>query len=328
MGKASRRSSRASRPAAPGSSGVARAAIPRPGRPAAGRPAAGRPGLSPRRGRPFGVLAAAGALALVGLAVLVVWFATPGDGPSPWSRLGTEDVHSLAFVGDDPQRLLFGHHGGISASDDGGRSWRPLGTRDDAMSLGAASDGSIVIAGHEVFAASRDGGRTWEDIPAALPSLDIHGFARDPVDPLRMWAYLATGGLWETRDGGLAWERVQEENVLFPVAAATGGTTRLFGVRANGLAASDDGGRTWRSVSTPELYPIASLAATTDGAVLVAGGPDGLARSDDGGASWSRLPFDAEPAAIAVTAGGRTIAVVARSTDYFRSDDGGSTWRR
>ena len=26
--------------------------------------------------------------------------------------------------------------------------------------------------------------------------------ARDPADPARMWAYLATGGLWESRDGG------------------------------------------------------------------------------------------------------------------------------
>jgi len=261
------------------------------------------------------------------VAVLLVTVARPGGPPAtPWGRLGTEDVHSLAFVGDDPNRLLFGHHGGISASNDGGRSWEALGTRSDAMSLGAAPDGSIVIAGHEVFAASRDGGRTWTDVATNLPSLDIHGFARDPGDSDRMWAYLATGGLWESRDGGSSWERVQQENVLFPVAHRTAAGTRLFGVMANGLAASDDGGRTWRGMTTPEIYQIASLAATADGAVLVAAGLDGLARSDDGGASWSRLPFEDDPAAIAVTAGGQTIALVTRSTEFFRSDDGGRTW--
>jgi photosystem II stability/assembly factor-like uncharacterized protein len=232
----------------------------------------------------------------------------------------------LAFVADDPNRLLFGHHDGLSASSDGGRTWQPLGTRSDAMSLGAAADGSIVIAGHEVFAASRDDGRTWEDIPATLPSLDIHGFARDPGDPARMWAYLATGGLWESRDAGLTWELVHQENVLFPIAVQAAGVTRLFGVTVGGLATSDDGGRTWRSVATPELYPIASLAATTDGSVLVAGGPGGLARSGDGGATWSELSFDGEPAAIAITAGGRAIAVVTRSTDFYRSEDGGRSW--
>jgi len=251
----------------------------------------------------------------------------PSGAPaSPWSRLGTQDVHSLAFVGDVPDRLLFGHHGGISASSDGGRTWQPLGTRSDAMSLGAASDGSIVIAGHEVFAASRDDGRTWGNIPAALPSLDIHGFARDPGDPARMWAYPATGGLWESRDGGQAWARVQQENVLFPVAVSATGATRLFGVTADGLAASDDGGRTWRSVATPEIYPIAGLAATTDGSVLVAAGRGGLARSVDGGATWSVLPFDGKPAAIAVTAQGQSIGIVTQSTEFFRSDDGGQTW--
>jgi photosystem II stability/assembly factor-like uncharacterized protein len=304
VSKASRRSSRHSRPITT-----------RRGRP-----------IQPRR--PWRPLAlAAGVVAVVAVAV-VAFIGLKGSNGSaaPWSRLGTEDVHSLAFVDDDPNRLLFGHHGGISASDDGGRSWQSLGTRSDAMSLGAASDGSIVIAGHEVFASSRDDGRTWENIPAALPSLDIHGFARDPGDPARMWAYLATGGLWESLDGGITWEGVQQENVLFPVAVRASGATRLFGVTANGLASSDDGGRTWRSVATPEIYPLASLVATTDGSVLVAGGQGGLARSDDGGATWSELPFDGQAAAIAVTAGGATIGIVTRSTDFFRSDDGGRTW--
>ncbi len=289
----------------------------------------GRAGRRPTpvtRGRRYLVLAAA-AVGALAMAAVVFVLVRPGGGPAQaWSRLGTEDVHSLAFVGDDSNRLLFGHHGGILSSTDGGSSWQPLGTRSDAMSLGPAADGSIVIAGHEVFAESRDDGRTWQDIPATLPSLDIHGFARNPGNPARMWAYLATGGLWESVDAGRAWERVQEESILFPVAAAAPSGTRLFGLRTEGLASSDDGGRTWRNVATPELYPIASLAVTSDGSVLVAGGPDGLARSDDGGASWSKLPFEGQPFAVAVTAGGRTIALVTRATEFFRSDDGGRTW--
>ncbi|MDO8485010.1 MAG: sialidase family protein [Candidatus Limnocylindrales bacterium] len=278
------------------------------------------------RGRTFLVLTAAAVGALAIAAVVFVLVRPGGTSAEAWSRLGTEDVHSLAFVGEDSNHLLFGHHGGILSSTDGGRSWQPLGTRSDAMSLGPAADGSIVIAGHEVFAESRDEGRTWQDIPATLPSLDIHGFARDPGSPARMWAYLATGGLWESVDAGRAWERVQEANILFPVAAAAPSGTRLFGLTAEGLASSDDGGRTWGNVATPELYPIVSLAATSDGSVLVAGGPDGLARSDDGGASWSKLPFEGQPFAIAVSDGGRTIALVTRATDFFRSDDGGRTW--
>lgn len=279
-----------------------------------------RPGRTPLI--VVGVLTAALAIGTL----FVVLTRSGASPPDAWSRLGTEDVHSLAFIGDDPNRLLFGHHEGISESTDGGRSWQSLGTRSDAMSLGAASDGSIVIAGHEVFAASRDDGQTWADIPAALPTRDIHGFARDPSDPARMWAYLATGGLWESRDGGVSWEQVQQENILSPIAVPSSSGTRLFGLTVNGVATSDDSGRSWRPVASPDLYPIASFAATADGSVLVAGGPTGLARSDDGGASWTKLPFAGQPAAIAVTDGGRTIAIVDRSTEFYRSDDGGRSW--
>ena len=51
-----------------------------------------------------------------------------------------------------------------------------------AMSTSPAADGSMVIARHEVFVTSRDGGKTWAQVTTDLPSLDIHGFTRDPSD--------------------------------------------------------------------------------------------------------------------------------------------------
>ena len=159
---------------------------------------------------------------VIGLAGAAWALTRPGPTePEAWSRLGTQDVHSLAFVGDDPKHLLFGHLNGIAETRDGGKTWAPLPVGEDAMGMAAAADGSIVIAGHEVFTASRDGGQTWAPIAADLPSLDIHGFTRDPADPARMWAYLAIGGLWESIDSGAHWTRVREDNVLFPVARSS-----------------------------------------------------------------------------------------------------------
>jgi hypothetical protein len=136
-------------------------------------------------------------MAFVGVGLFL---SRPGPGaPVPWARLGTQDVHSLAFVGDDPQHLLFGHHNGIAETRDGGKTWAPLPVGEDAMGMVAADDGSIVIAGHLVFTASRDGGQTWAPISTDLPSLDIHGFTRDPSDPARMWAHPATGFVEESR---------------------------------------------------------------------------------------------------------------------------------
>lgn len=269
---------------------------------------------------------ALGSLAAVALVGLVLFFGKSALNQAAWATLGTQDVHSLSFVDDDPQHLLFGHHGGILESRDGGRTWTALPVHDDAMSMDPAQDGSIVIAGHNVFTASRDGGMTWSAIPADLPSLDIHGFTRDPADPARMWAYLATGGLWESADSGVHWTRVREDNVVFPLAIVRSGATRLLGVDYTGLVASDDGGRTWTSVGEPPTYPMTALTGTPDGETLFAGSPDGLFRSTDGGVKWSTTAYVGSPFAIATSPDGMTVAVVDQSTEFFRSADGGATW--
>ncbi len=119
----------------------------------------------PRRVGPLlaALLLLAGA-AIVGAAFW--WPSSPTD-PVPWARLGTQDVHSLSFV-DGTDRLLFGHHGGVLESVDGGRTWEPLAARADAMSL-TADGPSIVIAGHYVFQESTDGGRSWSDVRPICP---------------------------------------------------------------------------------------------------------------------------------------------------------------
>lgn len=266
-------------------------------------------------------------LALVAFGTIVaalVASRSPG-GAEPWARLGTEDVHSLAFVAGGTDRILFGHHGGLLSTTDGGATWASLPVAEDAMSTSAADDGSIVIAGHEVFRASLDGGASWNAIDTDLPSLDIHGFARDPSDPARMWAYPATGGLWESTDGGATFLQVRAENVLMPTAVP-GSPTRLLGVDTTGLIESLDGGRTWSGLATPATFPMTALAAAADGRTLYAGGQDGLHRSVDAGRSWSATSYEGSVFALATSDDGRTVILVDRSTDVYRSDDSGATW--
>ena len=291
-----------------------------------------RPAPNPSPGRLSRWLAlGVGAIAaLAVVAIVAIGTGRPSGGAAAgqkaWARLDTSDVHSLAFPDNDTSRVLFGHHGGISQSRDGGRSWQPLPIREDAMGMAPAADGSIVIAGHLVFTASRDGGQTWQPIAANLPNLDIHGFARDPGDPARLWAALATGGLWESSDFGTDWTRVRDDNVLMPVAVRADGTTKLLALDVSGLVVSDDGGRTWNPLATPPTYPMTALTATADGKVIYAGASDGLYRSDDSGTSWTATAYKGSAFAIATSDDGATVAVVSRETDFFRSPDGGKTW--
>ena len=291
------------------------------------RPSVAKPGWetpSPRwRRPPFPALMA---VVVAAIAVAAFWLTSRPSGQQGWATLGTTDVHSLAFVDGNADHLLFGHHGGVLESQDGGRTWEPLDTNVDAMALTAASDRSIVIAGHDVLTTSPDGGATWKPVSADLPSLDIHGFTRDPANPTRMWAYLATGGLWESIDGGLGWSRVREDNVAFPLAVPTQTGTRLLGVDASGLVASDDGGRTWTAVGAPPTYPMTALAASADGTVLFAGAPDGLFRSRDGGRTWATTGYCGSALAVATTPDGLSVGLVSQATAFFRSPDGGATW--
>jgi photosystem II stability/assembly factor-like uncharacterized protein len=267
---------------------------------------------------------AVGVVAVVG--VLVFLGKGPSSGQVAWATLRTQDVHSLAFVGGDPGHVLFGHHSGLLESRDGGRTWTAMPVRDDAMSTSPASDGSIVIAGHNVFTASRDGGLTWASIAADLPNLDIHGFTRDPADGARMWAYLATGGLWESTDFGAHWVQVRADNVVYPIAVRDASGTRLLGVDATGLVGSADGGRTWTTIGFPPAFPVTSLAATPDGRIIYAGAPDGLFRSTDGGRTWASTGYRGSAFALTTSADGENVAAVSQETEFFRSDDGGSTW--
>jgi photosystem II stability/assembly factor-like uncharacterized protein len=276
--------------------------------------------------RTTGILIALVLVVTAGIAVAVLVGSRAPREALPWARLGTEDVHSLAFAGEGTDRVLFGHHGGLLATADGGRTWDALSVGEDAMSTATSADGSIIIAGHEVFRASRDGGTTWASITTDLPSLDIHGFTRDPVDPARMWAYPVTGGLWESIDGGATFRQVRTDNVLFPTAVAAGSGIRLLGVETAGLIESSDGGRTWSPLAMPPTFPMTGLAASADGRILYAGAQDGLYRSEDGGHSWEATAYTGSVFALATSTDGRTVILVDRTTDVYRSDDGGATW--
>lgn len=273
-----------------------------------------------------------GAVALIGVALVAIVVVRGSGGvatATAWARLGTQDVHALRFEpGTTTDRLLFGHHGGLLATSDGGRTWAPGSARADAMSLSTPGGDRLVIAGHLVFQESRDGGATWADIPADLPSMDIHAFAQSSLAPDRMWAYLAGGGVHRSEDGGVTWTEVFAGDIVGLVAVSQDGGDVLLGIDPfAGLARSTDGGSVWTAVSKPPASPVTSLAATPDGSVLVLGGPRGLYRSDDGGTTWRQVLASRTVLAAAISEDGTVLAAVTDDTVYYRSDDAGATWQ-
>lgn len=247
--------------------------------------------------------------------------------PVAWATLATSDVHSLAFDAGGPDRLYFGHHGGLLESRDGGRTWQPTPfSGSDAMSVRSGSD-RTQIAGHEVYVESVDGGVSWQPVANDLPGLDLHAFAVDPGDADHAWTFAAGFGLYETTDAGRQWQLRQEGNWGYLTAYRDAGATVLVAVGQEGLVNSRDGGQTWESLAYPGAPLAGGLAAATDGSSLYTATSSGLRRSNDQGATWQDTGFGGVALAVAVNPQDPgDVAVIDEEKRFYRSADRGDTW--
>ncbi len=255
-------------------------------------------------------------------------------GAKPITKFGTEDYHSLVVTPGNPDRAYFGHHGGIMASTDGGKTWMNVpSVNKDAMSMaiGLKDPQTMYLAGHEVFMKSEDGGRTWRDVQTNLPGLDLHWFATDPDDSNRLFALAMGHGLFQSADGGARWTpwrmNVSTSETVSALAILGGEPVNVLAGAENGdILLSVDGGAMWRTVGKVEGTP-KTFALNPDAGTVYVGTTTKVFRSVDRGITWVATALDTSVAAVA--AGGRTperVLVVNEEGELFRSDDGGKTW--
>lgn len=278
-------------------------------------------------------------LAVIALALLGVgtwWVSTrvndDTDGSSaPIATFITSDFHSLLVDPANADRILFGSHAGIQESQDGGFTWQNGSLRDtDAMQL-TVSPGSpqtIYVTGHDVFQISLDSGKTWQPQTHDLPGTDIHGFAQDPSDPRRLYAYVVRFGIFISGDGGASWQAVPTQPSSGGVLAAGPGV--LYTASGPTIMVSRDGGQSWKDLATLASGQVISLAVSpSHPQVLYAGTPTGVMRSNDGGVSWEDLGPTGVPILALTVSSSQPQLVLAVGNDggLYRSEDGGETWR-
>lgn len=265
----------------------------------------------------------------------------PGSGTSgELSQIKTNDFHSMAVSPADPNVILYGHHGGVLRSTDGGRTWTKTnltGETDDAMGMGisGAEPNVAYAAGHDTFFTSTDGGATWESLDPDLPARDIHGMAVAPDTAGRLYVNLVRYGFYRSEDGGETW--IKANNGSFPgdviqVSASTGGVVYVASVQG-GVLRSDDAGATFTGTGRLTGSVLAVAASATDPDTVYAGTDGGLFASTDGGKSWSAraVPGGGEVMVAAVNpANPLEVTVVVVQADrvghVFHSADAGVTW--
>ncbi|MBI3971093.1 MAG: hypothetical protein HY332_07360 [Chloroflexi bacterium] len=317
---------------------------------------------------------AGGALATLVVVGAVVWLYAASrsaqQDQQPLAQLPSEarHYHTLAFLPGGSSgagtsvrpaspagsgAVLLGHHEGMIASGDGGRTWGAAGVTGDVMGLAVhpARPQLVYAAGHDVLLKSGDGGRTWAPLGHDLPGTDVHALAIDPAEPDRLYAIVIGHGIFEGRDEGTRWTLVgTAPGTPSGLAVWTGGQRAFYLATADqGVLVSADG-KAWTNANgfvngalpTRQIRALVydpssgDRFAATDGRTLTgalyAGTDRGLFKSVDGGGSWTRLPLQTDVAALAVepaagSNGGKAVLVVDGRGRVFRSDDGGITWK-
>ena len=261
--------------------------------------------------------------------------------------------------------VAVGDRGHILLSDDAGRTWTQTGSPTQALLTGVCfSDAQHGIAvGHdEIILISDDAGRTWKRThfapQAQQPLLDVWCGAGG-----RAIAVGAYGVYMVSGDYGASWEERKLEVTGTGTAAAgtksgaggaggadaakgaassgediTGGyhlnaiaadsSSRLYvAAEAGHLYRSDDGGNTWKALSSPYEGSLFGVLPLQGGALLTYGLRGNLFRSADSGATWQRISTGTEAmldGATSFDAAG--VAVVGLSGVILLSRDGGSTF--
>jgi photosystem II stability/assembly factor-like uncharacterized protein len=196
------------------------------------------------------------------------------DGATARAEPSLTGVGAMCVAADprDPNRLLAGtFERGAFLTDDGGKSWRPVGEgiphpRILSVAISPCNQvngKSVLYAGSEPsnLYRSEDDGATWRDFPAlpALPSAPTWSFpprpwtshvrwiALHPTDPQTIYVGIELGGVMTTRDGGATWEdrKPGAQPDAHALATHPARPDRVYEAAGGGVAVSDDDGRIW-----------------------------------------------------------------------------------
>ena len=222
------------------------------------------------------------------------------DGP----HFGGWETYHLKGSPADPDRLYAAPSGGwfgqlIQRSDDGGRTWRPVGNKfsyDGVPGTHQWYDGTphpwefarvwhlepsltdpdTVYAGVEDAALFRsvDGGQDWQELPGlrghstgntwqpGAGGMCLHTIVLDPADPARIFVAISAAGAFRSDDGGATWRPVNR------------------GLRSEGIPDSD--------AEVGHCVHRIAMHSSRPGVLFMQKHWD-VMRSDDAGESWREI---------------------------------------
>ena len=178
----------------------------------------------------------------------------------------------------------------------------------------------------------------------------IRAVAANPANPKQVFAGVndpsGSGGLYQSVDGGLTWQKAAgwTGKGVSAIAFSGGTSPTVYAVSDFGgeIYYSLDSGSTWKITGKPPIkssFTTSLVSASSDAKVVYFVTDPGLTHSDDGGQSWQTagegLPMDSRSALVLsvaidpvnpsiVYAG--TGGFVGQGQGVYKSTDGGNTW--
>ncbi|MDK9720953.1 MAG: hypothetical protein OEL53_07195 [Rhodospirillales bacterium] len=175
------------------------------------------------------------------------------DGGVTWKQLargvkGPVDFHAMAISKGNPS-VIYGVHGGLQVSRDGGNNWEIAGPAPEGvigLAAGAKNSNLLYAATRSGLLISRDGGQTWKSAYASKAPATMVSTGADGT----VYAYLFPHGLMRSEEGSANWSKLAALpgiSVMLHFAAAK---DAFFAVSQDGsILKSPDGGRTWQPMA-------------------------------------------------------------------------------
>lgn len=263
------------------------------------------------------------------------------DRGTSWSPvIQKDDVQTIVFDPNQPERVWMGSDQGLSRSDNGGNFWQDLpdfpGVRVESISLDPNQSDVIFVGTYKrgLFR-SRDGGESWESANIGISNSQVSAIAVDSGSSTRIYAGTLGDGLFSTDDWGKSWSQVSGELAsayVKSLAINPAQPTHVFAGVWDGLFASYDAGQSWTRTGKPlEGKQVISLVVIPgeDETVYAGTHGDGLFVSRDGGLNWTALAMPQRYITALVVDSSNSRQLYAGTLNgVYRSDDAGDTWIR
>jgi photosystem II stability/assembly factor-like uncharacterized protein len=225
--------------------------------------------------------------------------------------LGNTDIGFLALHPARPDQVYAVTSTGVFRSPDQGRTWSAWNQGDrftesqqcqDLVVVTATTPETVLVASNRGVYRRREGDAGWELASDALAGRRITALTAHP-DGRRVWAAvfrdsatLEGGGLYESRDAGSSWRRVDrglERDWVRVIQFVPGDVRTAYAATSTrGVLKSTDGGVTWSPVNDGlEALDVRTLAIAPSDRTRVYAGTHGAGvfGSTDGGARWRAL---------------------------------------